>query len=218
MAVPYERTGRSRQKQRTRASLLEAARALLADGFTPSVEQVADAAGISRTTAYRYFPNQRELLLAAIPVIDRDSQLTADASNDVGVRVRRVVEAQLEILRTYEPQLRMALALSLDQPRDGAANTSPLRAGRAIDWFLDALSPLEHSHPQLDRRRLAVAIRACCGIESWIWLTDVARATPDEAAEIMRTSARALLSDAMGSGATGWTGSGATGSSAAESR
>ena len=67
MAVPYESTGRTRQKQRTRDALLEAAQALLAAGETPTVEQAADAAGISRTTAYRYFASQRSLLLAALP-------------------------------------------------------------------------------------------------------------------------------------------------------
>ena len=58
MSIPYELTGRSPQKARTRAALVAAARLLLARGVTPTVEQAAEAAVISRTTAYRYFPNQ----------------------------------------------------------------------------------------------------------------------------------------------------------------
>jgi hypothetical protein len=41
--------------------------------------------------------------------------------------------------------------------------------------------------------RLAVAIRAATGIEALIWLTDIARLPRDQAAELMRWSARAML-------------------------
>ena len=194
MAVPYESTGRTRQKQRTRDALLEAARALLAAGETPTVEEAADAAGISRTTAYRYFASQRSLLLAAIPVIDRDTLLGTDAPADVAARLDLVITGQTEILRDWEPQLRAALRLSLDAvPSAG----SPLRAGRAIGWIADALGPLAQSHPHVDRRRLAIAIRATCGIESLVWLTDVAGLSRDDAAALMRSSAQALLAAAL---------------------
>ncbi|MCL6670149.1 TetR/AcrR family transcriptional regulator [Streptomyces panaciradicis] len=198
MAVPYESTGRIRQKRRTRDALLEAARALLDSGQTPTVEQSADAAGISRTTAYRYFPNQRELLLAAIPAIDRPSLLGQNAPDDVGDRLELVMAEQTEILRRWEPQLRAALRLSLDQeprtPRDGRP---VLRQGRAITWIEDALAPLAESHPHIDRRRLAVAIRAGSGIEAWVWMVDVAAVSRREAAALMRESAQALLAAAL---------------------
>ena len=53
---PYESTGRTAQKNRTRKALIDAARALIVSGITPTVEDAAAAASISRTTAYRYFP------------------------------------------------------------------------------------------------------------------------------------------------------------------
>ena len=61
MAIPYESTGRTRQKARTRAAMVAATRELLAEGVAPTVEQAAERAAVSRTTAYRYFPNQRAL-------------------------------------------------------------------------------------------------------------------------------------------------------------
>lgn len=218
MAIPYESTGRTRQKQRTRGALLEAARALLAAGETPTVEQAADAAGVSRTTAYRYFASQRSLLLAAIPVIDRDTLLGPDAPADVAARLDLVIAGQTAILRDWEPQLRAALRLSLAVPqgvvsrdavsRDAVSRDtvsrdtvppagSPLRAGRAIGWIADALGPLAQSHPHVDRRRLAIAIRATCGIESLVWLTDVAGLSRDDAAALMRSCAQALLAAAL---------------------
>ncbi|TNC22193.1 TetR/AcrR family transcriptional regulator [Amycolatopsis alkalitolerans] len=198
MPVPYESTGRTRQKQRTRDALVEAARSLLEGGQTPAVEQAADAAGISRTTAYRYFPNQRQLLLAAIPDIDRPSLLGEEAPDEAGARLDLVIAGQVAILRRWEPQLRAALRLSLDQePRTPRDARPVLRQGRAIAWIEDALAPLARTHPALDRRRLAVAIRAGCGIESWIWMVDIAAVSRKEAAALMRESAQALLAAAL---------------------
>ena len=69
VTMPYESSGRTAQKSRTRLALVVATRELLAAGLTPKVEDAAERAGISRTTAYRYFPNQRSLLMAAHPTI-----------------------------------------------------------------------------------------------------------------------------------------------------
>lgn len=198
MAVPYESTGRTRQKARTRDALVDAARTLLDEGATPTVEQAADSAGISRTTAYRYFPNQRALLLAAIPAIDRTRQLADDAPQDVAQRLDLVICEQVSIIRKWEPQLRAALRLSLDQPPGAARDERPaLRQGRAIAWIEDALAPLAESHPQLDRKRLAIAIRAGCGIEAWVWMVDIAGIPRNTARALMRESAQALLTAAI---------------------
>ena len=59
---PPSGAGRQRQKQRTRRLLLDAARTLLESGRQPTVTDVADAADVSRRTAYRYFPTQEKLL------------------------------------------------------------------------------------------------------------------------------------------------------------
>ncbi len=67
MSTGYLESGRARQKQRTRDQLIAAARELITTGDTPRIEDAAEAAGISRTTAYRYFTSQTELLAAAYP-------------------------------------------------------------------------------------------------------------------------------------------------------
>src|SRR5258705_606566 len=67
--------GRTGQKARTRAAMIEAARTLLAAGTTPTVEAAAAHAGVSRATAYRYFVNQRALLVATPPMLDTASPL-----------------------------------------------------------------------------------------------------------------------------------------------
>lgn len=192
--VPYQAIGRTAQKGRTRAAIVAAARALLVQGATPTVESAARAAHISRTTAYRYFSNQRELIAAALPEVGRDSLLSAEPPAQAQARLDLVVRAAIDFTIEWEPLLRASLRLSLDP--DG--EQPPLRGGRAIAWYLDALEPLEREHPDVDRRRLAIAIRSATGIESLVWLVDVAGLSREEAAAMMLESARALFHAAVG--------------------
>src|SRR3954452_5594287 len=93
MSTGYETKGRIAQKQRTRDALIAAARDLVAAGETPTVEAAAGAASISRTTAYRYFSNQRALLVPAHPETGATSLLPADAPADVTDRLDLVIDA-----------------------------------------------------------------------------------------------------------------------------
>lgn len=191
VSIPYEQTGRRRQKQRTRDALVEAARELLAEGADPTVEDAAVAAGVSRTTAYRYFPSRGQLLAAAYPEVDRESLLPDDPPADVAERLDLVAEAAVRIVVDWEPQLRAGLRVALEPGR--VASGSPLRRGRAIGWYVDALAPLAAARPDVDVHRLALAIRSATGIESFVWLVDVAGLAREEAAASMRWTARALL-------------------------
>ena len=194
MTVSYESEGRTQQKARTRSALIAAARQLLTTGCAPTVEEAGEAAGISRATAYRYFPNQRLLLLAAHPEIEARTLLGANAPTDPESRLDLVVREFIRIVLDTEPQLRAMLRLSLDpEPPDELV----LRQGRAIGWIEDALSPLQAMIGRQELRRLTLAIRAASGIEALVWLTDVAGLAREEAAELMRWSARALLRSAL---------------------
>jgi len=194
MSISYEATGRTRQKARTRAALLDAARALLSEGRTPTVEDAAEAAEISRATAYRYFPNQRELLVAAHPEIDATALLGEDAPADPEARLERTISELVRLTIETEPELRAMLRLSLEPapPEDLL-----LRQGRAIGWIEDALDPLRGRLGEPALRRLVLAIRSACGIEALVWLTDVGGLSRRDAAELMRWSALALLRTAL---------------------
>jgi AcrR family transcriptional regulator len=192
MSIPYELTGRTQQKSRTRSALVDAARQLVADGITPTVEEAAAAAAISRTTAYRYFPNQRSLLLAAHPEIEARSLLGEEPRGDPAERFSRVVEAFTDLVARTEPQQRAMLRLSL-APDAVDHDQLLLRQGRALVWLEDALAPLRGSVPDAALRRLVLATRAACGIESLVWLTDVAGLDRVDALELQRWSARTLF-------------------------
>jgi AcrR family transcriptional regulator len=194
MSISYEATGRARQKARTRAALIAATRQHLAAGRTPNVEEAAEAAGVSRATAYRYFPNRRALLVAAHPEIEATDLLGPDAPDDPRERLDRTISELIRLIIETEPELRTMLRLSLEP---GPGQELLLRQGRAIRWLDEALAPLQSRLAAPALRRLVLAIRAACGIEALVWLTDVAGLSRPEASELMRWSALALLRAAL---------------------
>jgi AcrR family transcriptional regulator len=195
MSTPYELAGRTSQKQRTRNALIAATRELVAAGMTPTVEAAAAAADISRTTAYRYFPNQRSLLVAAHPETEASSLLPPDTPAAPDARLEAVIEAFTQLVADTEAQQRTMLRLSL-QP-DAAGHDMPLRKGRAIGWIEEALHPLRGQLSATELRRLILAIRSATGIEARVWLTDIAGLSSQQATELMRWSARAIYRSAL---------------------
>lgn len=190
-------TGRSQQKRRTREALIVAARELISAGEEPTVERVADRAQISRTTAYRYFPNRRLLMAAAHPETTATSLLPPDAPLDPRERLTLVVDAFVSMIRETEPQQRATLRISLEPAGGQEEDRLPLRQGRAIRWIGEALEPLKGQLSDEQLRALVVAIRSSIGIEALVWLTDVARLSGDDAQALMAWSARSLLDAAL---------------------
>jgi AcrR family transcriptional regulator len=196
MEVPYLHTGRTNQKVRTRDALIAAARHLLAEGVTPTIEEAAAEASVGRTTAYRYFPNSRALLAATFPEIEMDSLLGADPPEDPLALLEIVAESLTRRIIEHEPEYRTQLRLALEgEPAGG--ESLPLRVGRRIEWVEEALAPLRGRMPERELRRLIYGIGATIGIEALVWLTDMGRLSREEAAEVMRSNARTLLLSAL---------------------
>ena len=172
----------------------------MAAGATPTIEDAAAAAGISRTTAYRYFSTKRALLLAAHPEISATTMLPRNPPTGAAERLDAVVRNFTAMIVDTEAQQRTMLRLSLedDASERGAL---PLRQGRAIAWISEALEgPEGPEGPEgLDdvspdqRHQLVLAVRATIGIEALVWLTDVAGLSTADATALMRWSAQALL-------------------------
>ncbi len=197
VTVPYERTGRVNQKGRTRQALVAATRELLAEGINPTMEAAAARAAVSRTTAYRYFPSTRALLVATYPHIEQASLLGADPPADPRERLAAVVDDQLRRILTYEPEMRSVLRLSLQEGAAAGGPALPMNRGLRIGWIEDALSPLRDELPAADLRRLVLGIGSTLGIEAFVWLTDIAGLPREEAAATMRASALSLLQAAL---------------------
>ncbi len=199
----WEEEGRINQKRRTRAAVLEAARHLLHKGQMPSVAEAADAARVSRATAYRYFPTQEYLLSEAAlesAKADIDHLLEMSApSADPAVRLDTVVQALQQVTLENEAAFRTLLQLSLESHATGGQNREAaegrLRGGRRIGWIEEALAPLSNSFEKdpATLKRLVAALSLCMGIEALIVLQDVCGLEAAEAVDVSRWAAQALL-------------------------
>jgi len=196
VSTPYELEGRTQQKRRTRQALVDVARHLVGQGLTPTVEDAAAGAAVSRATAYRYFPNQRALLAAAHPETGTSSLLPPNPPADPEARVALVVKAFTKLISDTEPQQRTMLQLSLVAD-DDERRSFPLRQGRAIGWLTEALEPARERLGDDGVRRTALAIRSATGIEALIWLTDIAGLSRRQAVKLMRWTASAICRAAL---------------------
>ena len=189
---------RVNQKRRTRAELLRAARELTENGLQPSVAEVADHAGISRATAYRYFSKPEELIReAALDAVASDMSLHLPVDNNrsmpVDERVAGVVGQVLAMVEANEPMFRALLASTVT----GTNQTK--RGGRRIGWLSDALEPLRPSLPPAEFKRLVCGLSLLTGIETLVVLKDVCGLSSREAHDVSVWMARTLVAGAVDS-------------------
>src|SRR5579864_2877630 len=197
-----ENNGRYKQKRRTRTAVLTAARELIRQGKVPSVADAADAADVSRRTAYRYFPTQEQLLTEAQlegerPVFERVFE-SAELAHDIEARLDALVREMFAVARSTEPLMRTMIRLTVDRSRDEhtgeAAEAEPPRRGyRRIDWIEMALAPVRMQLDETSFERLVSGLALCIGIEALLVLRDVRGLDLTAAEEVSRWVARSLL-------------------------
>lgn len=102
-------------RDRTAAAIVESAAAVLAErGDAASMEEIANAAGISRATLYRYFPNREELLGAMAAASVRE---LADRVSEAGPATLPIEEAVARLARAIIATGSKYAALDLDSAR-----------------------------------------------------------------------------------------------------
>ncbi|NHA67686.1 TetR/AcrR family transcriptional regulator [Phycicoccus flavus] len=187
-------------RERTQRLLEEAARDLLRSGAPLTVQAAAELAGVSRATAYRYFPsNEAVVMHATMPLVaDADQQLEvpdaaseADPAADLPDQASALVRSMGTWAFDHENELRTLLRLSLAPERAG---TSPRRGntnrGRWIAQLLEGLP--DHVSPA-SRERLAVALVPLFGADAVVWSADIAQVDRDTALDVMAWMAAALV-------------------------
>ncbi len=195
-----QQDSRANQRNRTRRALIEAANELVRQGKIPSVVDVAEAATVSRATAYRYFPTQSSLLEALVaeihvPALDYDTGIRD--SSDPEARIETLIDTMVPHMETVEPQLRAALRLSLEQWGKALAGDMkeqrPITRGRRIELLEPAIAPLKEQLDKASFRRLMMALSVLLGIEALVVLKDIWGLSGSEAKEVMRWASRILV-------------------------
>lgn len=196
----YEASGRTGQKSRTRNALKAAAAEMIAAGVQPTVLQVAQAAGISKSTAYRYFPSQ-ELMYAEIllnsTVADNQQDVHAAAASegDAAARIDRVIRADHAMTVKHEHALRTGLRaylLLIDSYPD-----VPLEPSNRVRYVTTALAPLAERLSAAAMARLVAALSLCLGVEAAMTTQVSCGLSAEDAEAVKRWAAAALLRAAL---------------------
>jgi AcrR family transcriptional regulator len=188
---------RSNQRYRTRKDLIAAAARLMKEGRKPSLEEIAEAALVSRATAYRYFPSAEALLVEAsvdIATPDIATLFDAEASTDPEIRVDRAEAAMHRMAFDNEKAIRLILAAALArQEADGI----PLRQNRRSALIEAALAPAKDRFRKATYERLKAALALIFGSESMIVFKDVLRLDEPTARAVKSWAVRALVRAAL---------------------
>jgi len=188
-------------RARTGRLMLDTAIRLMQAGVTPSVSEVAEAAGVSRATAYRYFPSQAALVGAVVdqalgPILTWTSQ-----SRDAGQRVCDLLDAGLPRIDAFEATFKAALKLSLKQWAQGRAGTlgaePEFKRGHRVVLLRDALKPLESTLTPTAFDRLTQALSLFFGVESLTVLKDIWGLDGPQTQSVAQWAAQALVRAAL---------------------
>ena len=113
--------GRTARRHRNKAAVLDAMIALTRElNEEPAVELIAERAGVSYRSIYRYFDDRTDLMLSAIRQVIGDMspliQTEFLGEGEFEDRLRRYVELRLSVYRQLAPLTRLAVRRSADQP------------------------------------------------------------------------------------------------------
>ena len=188
-------------KARTRKLMLETAIALMQRGQTPSVSAVAEAAAVSRATAYRYFPSQAALVHAVVdealgPILGWQSDDT-----DPQARVENLIDGSMPRILEFEATFKAALKLSLEQwalRQAGTLGSEPaFKRGHRVELLQQAIAPLRTTLPEPQFRRLAQALSLTYGLEVLLVLKDIWGLAFEETRDVALWAANALVRAAI---------------------
>jgi AcrR family transcriptional regulator len=200
MAVSRQ-DARAGQRERTRSAVLAAARDLLAGAVVPSVADAAEAAGVSRATAYRYFPTRGALIGEALWDVMPEWNEDSFDSLEPGARVDELQSQILPLLAENEALFRAAVMETLEEWRarhsGEVLSGPPIRRGGRIGGIRAALAPVRDRLSEAEFDRLVAAVAVCIGIESQLALRDVVGLSRRKQDEVVRWMAQAVIRQAL---------------------
>lgn len=192
-------------KTRTRRLMLDTAVNLMQSGHTPSVAGVAKSAGVSRATAYRYFPSEAALVHAVVDEAIGPILQWAPRGTGVQDRVADLLRTAMPRIEEFEATFKAALRLSLEQwaqRRAGTLGSEPqFTRGHRVDLLMQATAPLGETLPHDRQLRLAQALSLVFGVEVLNVLKDIWGLNQNQAEDVAQWAARALVNAAEAEGA-----------------
>lgn len=164
-------------KKRTYERLINTALEALEQGCELTITELADKSGISRATAYRYFPTQSALITAVVesslePIFSWQSK-----KQNAEERINDFLAFAFPQMLKHEGALRAALRVSLQQWATERSSLSPqtekLVRGNRKETLTTILSPLKAELPNELYDKVVYAISIIYGSETFMVLKDI---------------------------------------------
>jgi AcrR family transcriptional regulator len=187
-------------RARTYRLLLEQAMQIAQSGQVPSVAQIAAEAGVSRATAYRYFPTRSTLVAAMVHHSLGPVRSWRGSSRDGRARVNELFDQTFPRFKEYEPQLRAALMIAVEhqlRERAGLLEEEPYRRGYRVGILQHAVEPLKAKLGAKATERLVMALAMVYGIEPYVIWKDIFGASDRKVEAVARWMAQALVDAAL---------------------
>ena len=163
-------------RARTRRLLIDTAMSMYEQGAFPSITEVANAAQLSRATAYRYFPTQSALVSTMVDESLGPILAWQPTQPDARQRIAELLSFAYPRMLQHEGVLRAALHLSLQQWADNRSNPNneeKLIRGNRKRLLKLAVEPLEGKLPPEALQRVIHAFSLIYGSEVFMVLKDI---------------------------------------------
>ncbi len=188
----------TRVQKRTLRKLIDTAMHMLEEGWFPSISELANAAEVSRATAYRYFPTQSALVSAIVSESLGPVQEWQPQQESVGERISELLEFTYPQLERHEGALRAALQVSLQQWADQRAKKSEdhedkLVRGNRKRLLELATAPLKDKISTKERDRMMHAFSLFYGSEMFLVFKDIWQLDADEIQPLLQWMAKAIV-------------------------
>lgn len=200
--VPAPRSLRERQRGLARTVIVDAAAAVILDSGLHdfSMQEVADAAGVSLRTLYRYYPSRDDLLAGIGEEMQRELADRGWPPDLEGVDARSMAQLNVDSIRliSRRPDLARAWAtINMAKAQRGEA----LRGHDVI--VRDVVGRLSPHLDAQEQERLFGVVRLLAGSLSWKVMTDLGLDTED-VAEAVGWALLTLLEDIEAGGRPQW--------------
>ena len=189
----FLKEGRVNQKLQTRSEILRSAQMLLNKESLITLEKVAEHAGISRATIYRYFSNIELLTTEALLHTHflRPEELQKEV---VGLNLDETLHTLQQhyntISQEHELVFRRYLSVTL---KESIISKKKLRGARRVEALKLALKPFEKLLSKKDHMRLIHISTLLMGIDALLVCKDVCELNNDEANELLEWALDLIL-------------------------
>ena len=187
-------------KKRTYDRLIETAIEALEQGKDISITELSDRTGISRATAYRYFPTKTDLISAVVEQSLSLIFLWQSDKENVEDRINDFLAFAFPQMIKHEGTLRAALSLSLKQWADERSQltekTKKLVRGNRKEILSNLLQPIKEQLPDELYNKVIHSISIIYGSEIFMVLKEIWNFDNEQMITLSQWIAKAIINQA----------------------